>query len=99
MNEIRPLLNEATEQMQNTDRFLRIVKTHTEITELTAEVVNEFIEKIIIGETVIIQPRRFSHWKDEKRQNIRIIYNYVGAVPQDDEAVTAETRQKITTAV
>jgi hypothetical protein len=47
---------------------------------------------------VIIEPRRFSHWKDEKWQNVRIVYNYVGTVPQAGEIVTAETREKITTA-
>jgi hypothetical protein len=82
MAELQPLIDATMEQTQNTDRFLRVVKSYTEITELTAEVVNEFIERIEIGETVIMTPRRFKHWKNEKQQNIRIIYNYIGSVPE-----------------
>lgn len=97
MNELQPLIDEAAEQALNTDRFLQIVKTHTEIETLTAEVVNEFIERIVVGETVITQPRKFSHWKDEKQQSIKIIYIYIGVIPETGEAVTAETREKIIT--
>ncbi len=94
LNELRPVIAEAEEQTLNTDRFLRIVKSYTEIDTLTAEVVNEFIEKIVVGETMMVQPRRFSHWADEKRQNIRIVYNYIGDVPQDGEPLTAIARGK-----
>ena len=76
-----------------------MVRRFTEIKELTAEVVNEFIERIEVGETAIVEPRRFSHWKDEKRQNVRIVYNYIGTVSHKGEAVTAETREKITATV
>jgi predicted nucleic acid-binding Zn-ribbon protein len=99
MDALRPLLEEAEEQSHSTDRFLRMVKRFTEIKSLTAEVVNEFIERIEIGETVVIAPRKHSHWKDEKQQSIRIVYNYIGAVPQAGEAVSAETREKTTTAM
>jgi len=94
MNELRPLIMAAAEQAQGTERFLRLVKRYTEIEELTAEIVNEFIERIVVGETELVAPRRFSHWKDEKRQNIRIVYNYVGAVPSEGEPITADTRGK-----
>jgi len=89
-------LEQAEADVQGINKFLGLVKRFTEITELTAEIVSEFIERIEIGETVIVAPRRFSHWKDEKRQNIRIVYNYIGAVAQEDEAVTARTREKTT---
>lgn len=81
LDTLRPLIAEAEEQTLNIDRFLRIVKSYTEIDTLTAEVVSEFIEKIVVGETVMVQPRRFSHWADEKRQNVRIVYNYIGDAP------------------
>ena len=99
LDELRPLLEQVEEETQSTDRFLRLVKAHTEIETLTAEVVNEFIERIEVGETVILEPRKFKHWKDEKCQNIRIVYNYVGTVPQAGETVTAVTREKTTTTV
>ena len=99
INVLRPLIDAAAEQEVSTDRFLRLVRAHTEITELTAEVVNEFIARIEVGETVIVAPRRFSHWKDEKRQEVKIIYNYIDMIPQTDETVMAETREKTTTTI
>ena len=91
------MLERAEEETQSVDRFMRLVRTYTEIEALTADVVNEFIERIEVGETVVVKPRRFSHWKDEKRQNIRIVYNYIGAVPQEDKAVEMSTREKTVT--
>ncbi len=99
LNEFRPLLEQAEEETQSTDRFLRLVNRHTEITALTAEVVSEFIDRIEVGETVIVTPRKHAHWKDEKWQKVRIVYNYVGAVPQEDEAAGAATREKTIAAI
>ena len=96
-NELRPMLGRVEAHAQDIDRFLRLVKRFTEITELTAEIVNEFIERIEVSETLIVAPRRFGHWKDEKRQNVRIVYNYIGVVSQEGEAATAKTREKTTT--
>lgn len=94
MDDLLPLINKASEQTENIDRFLRLVKRFTEIKELTAEVVNEFIERIEVGETVMVNPRRFPHWADEKRQNIRIVYNYIGAMPQEGEEISASASNK-----
>ena len=76
MDALRPVLEQAEAQTQGIDKFLRMVKRFTEIKELSAEVVSEFIERIEVGETVMVNPRRFPHWADEKRQNIKIVYNY-----------------------
>ncbi|MDD2648394.1 MAG: DUF4368 domain-containing protein, partial [Eubacteriales bacterium] len=91
---LRPVLEQAEAQTQGIDKFLRMVKRFTEIKELSAEVVSEFIERIEVGETVMVNPRRFSHWADEKRQNIRIVYNYIGAMPQEDEPIIASASGK-----
>jgi len=99
MDALRPVLEQAEADAQGIEKFLRLVKRFTEIEDLTAEIVSEFIERIEVGETVIVTPRRFSNWKDEKRQNVRIVYNYIGAVPQEGEAATAETREKMAAAV
>jgi len=89
------LIDEAESQTVNVDRFLTLIKRHTDIEELTGEIVSEFIEKIIIGETVMVNKRRFSHWADEKRQEMRIIYNYVGEIPQESgEAITTNASGK-----
>jgi len=96
MDALRPALEQADIEAKNIGRFLRMVKRFTEIEELTAEVVSEFIERIEVGETEIVEPRKFSHWKDEKRQKVRILYNYIGDAPKDGEATIAETREKTT---
>ena len=98
LDELRPMLERAEEKIQCVDRFMRLVRAYTEIEALTADVLNEFIERIVVGETVVVVPRRFSHWKDEKRQNIRIVYNYIGAVLQEGKAVETTTREKTITA-
>ncbi|MFA5629791.1 MAG: DUF4368 domain-containing protein [Dehalococcoidales bacterium] len=88
------MLEQAEAQTQGIVKFLRGFKRFTEIKELNAEVVSEFIERIGIGETVMVNPRRFSHWADEKRQYIRIVCNYIGAMPQEKKAVTASASGK-----
>jgi DNA invertase Pin-like site-specific DNA recombinase len=90
INELLPLIEETEKQEISTDEFLRLVKAHTEIKELTTEIVNEFILRIEVSETVIIQPRRYKHWKDEKQQKVKIVYNYIDTIPQTYEAVTRE---------
>jgi len=95
MDAIRPVLEQTEAQTQGIDKFLRTVKRFTEIKELSAEVVSEFIERIEVGETMMVNPRRFPHWADEKRQNIRIVYNYIGVMPQEEEPITASASGKI----
>ncbi|NLB80886.1 MAG: DUF4368 domain-containing protein [Clostridiaceae bacterium] len=94
MDALRPVLEQAKAQTQGIDKFLRTVKRFTEIKELSAEVVSEFIERIEVGETEMVNQRRFPHWADEKRQNIRIVYNYIGTIPQEGEPITASASGK-----
>ncbi len=77
--ELELLLGTASEQTENIESFLRLVRSYTAITELTAEVVHEFIEKVFVGETVYTPPK-YSHWGREKTQEIKIIYNYLGDI-------------------
>lgn len=69
---IKAELNEAKEQSDNLNKFMRLVRKYTDITELTPEIVRSFIEKILVykGEKGHI-----------KRQTIEIIYNCIGAIP------------------
>ena len=65
-------LDAAKEQNLNIVRFLKIVRKYTEITQLSAEIIRDFIEKIIV-------------YKAEKEdgvrtKRIRIIYNCIGAI-------------------
>ena len=78
-SELEILIGEATQQNTNIESFLRLVKSFTEVTELTAEVVHEFIEKVLVGEAVYTPPK-YSHWGRGKTQEVRIIYNYLGDI-------------------
>ena len=61
---------EASEK--NIAKFIAIVKSYTEVIELTPEILNSFIDKIYIG-----KPERL----DGKRvQEVKIIYKLIGAV-------------------
>ncbi|MFZ2540096.1 MAG: DUF4368 domain-containing protein [Oscillospiraceae bacterium] len=62
----------AKEQSSNTDRFLKLVKKYTEITELDAEIIREFIDKIIVFKAEKTDGHR--------TQKIQIYYNCIGAV-------------------
>jgi len=71
----------ATEQVQtdNAERFIGLVKKYTEIPELTAEIIREFIEKVEVHSAERIDGR--------KVQRITIHYNHIGEFqpPTDKE--------------
>lgn len=65
-------LTVTEEREKNVAKFVAIVKSYTEVTELTPEILNNFIDKIFIG-----KPERI----DGKRvQDVKIVYKLVGAV-------------------
>ncbi len=45
---LRKELSNAKEPNNNIAKFMRLVKKYTEITELTPEIVREFIDKVIV---------------------------------------------------
>lgn len=53
-------------------KFVSVMKSYTEVTELTPEILNSFIEKIYIG-----KPERIN---GQRVQEVKIIYKPVGAV-------------------
>ena len=76
-NKLKILTNElATAQKETADlnKFMRLVKRYTEITELSPEIVRTFIDKIYVHKG---EKAQGGH-----RQTIEIIYNCVGAVPE-----------------
>jgi len=81
VSELEILISDATAQTASVDSFLRLVRSYTEIGELTTEIVHEFIDKVPVGEAGYA-PGRYSHWAREKTQEIRIIYNYIGDVSE-----------------
>ena len=70
---LRKELSTAKEDADNVTKFMRLVKRYTEITELTPEVVREFIEKVVVHQAEKVNGK--------KRQAVEIIYNCVGAIP------------------
>jgi len=79
--ELGAMIGKATEQTANVESFLRLVRSFTEVEALSAEVVHEFIEKVLVGEAEYTAPR-FSHWARGKTQEVRIIYNYLGDISE-----------------
>lgn len=73
IGELRSSVDEMRSQAINTGRFMKLVKKYTDITELNAEILREFIQKIIVHQ---------AEKKDGHRtQRITIVYNFIGEVP------------------
>lgn len=70
---LRKELSTAKEEADNVTKFMRLVKRYTEITELTPEIVREFIQKVIVHQAEKVNGKR--------RQAVEIIYNCVGVIP------------------
>ena len=66
-------LSAVQKETADINKFLRLVKKYTEITELKPEIVRTFIDKIYIHKG---EKAQGGH-----RQTIEIIYNCVGAIP------------------
>ena len=63
-------LQRASDDEQNVERFLKIVDKYTEISELTYELLRDFIDKILI----------FENDKVNHTRKIVISYNFVGNI-------------------
>ena len=76
---LKQTLDAAKEQNLNIDRFLKIVRKYTEFSDLSGEIIRDFIEKIIVYKAEKVDGVR--------TQRIRIIYNCIGAIdfPKLDE--------------
>ena len=68
-------------EKENLSKFIRLVKRYTEIPELTAEILNAFIDRIYVGEKVKgVSPTGKRNWRYKSTRAIKIIYKFVGAV-------------------
>ncbi|MDR0220772.1 MAG: DUF4368 domain-containing protein [Lachnospiraceae bacterium] len=74
--ELEKLISETQTATDNIDKFIRLVRSYTQVETLTAEIAREFIEKIIIGEP------RYTKARNEKTQEVRIVFNYIGDVAE-----------------
>lgn len=72
ISELQSLVNTAKEKTLNAESFLKLVKKYTDIQKLDAEIIREFIEKVIVFKAEKVDGHR--------QQRIQIIYNCIGAV-------------------
>ena len=82
VRELKALIAAEQENSANVDSFLAIVRKYTEITELTAEVIREFVEKVYV-----YQAERVNGYKVQK---IRIVWNCIGEFEFPASASTAK---------
>ena len=80
---LRQEFSKAKEQSDTVTRFMRSVRKYTEITELTPELVREFVQKVVVYQAEKINGRR--------TQRIDIYFNGVGQIllPTQDKRETA----------
>ena len=91
IDEELPQLTEALQNLKdsstNIDRFLEDARKYTEIPELTAEILNTFIERIEVGE-------RGERYSRTAPQEIRIVYRDIGLIDELPETMQAQTAIK-----
>lgn len=68
--ELKRLISAEKESVVNVNAFIELVKRRTEIKELTAEVIREYVEKVIVFQAETID--------GVKTQRIKIIWNCIG---------------------
>jgi DNA invertase Pin-like site-specific DNA recombinase len=70
VTELKSIMTEEKESALNVDHFLSLVRKYTDINELTAEIIREFVEKIYVYKAERIDGRRV--------QRIKIVWNCIG---------------------
>lgn len=68
--ELKNMIAAEKECSVNVDRFLSLVQKYTDVKELNAEIIREFVEKIYVHQAERIN--------GNKIQRIRIIWNCIG---------------------
>ena len=72
IDELERFMAETKEKTLNAEYFLSLVRKYTDIRELDAEIVREFVDRIIVHKAETVNGHR--------QQRIEIIYNCVGIV-------------------
>lgn len=79
--ELRREADKAQEAAVNVDKFMSIVRKHTSFEELTPTLLREFVEKIVVHETVAADGKRRGK---QRTQEIEIYYSFVGKLDLPD---------------
>ena len=82
---LRKEISVARDEGESVERFFKLLNKYTDITEIDAEIIRTFIEKVIVYEAVQVD--------NVKTQKVKIIYNCVGAVSIPSE-ITVQARTK-----
>ena len=82
--ELKSTMTSEKESALGVDHFLALVRKYTDIKELTAEIIREFVEKIYVYKAECIEGRRV--------QRIKIVYNCIGEF--DPPVSTSTTKQE-----
>ena len=78
---LREELSKAQEATANAEKFMNVVRRHTTIEELNPTLLREFVEKIVVHESVALDGKRRGKLR---RQEIEIYYSFVGKVELPD---------------
>ena len=81
--ELNSLIDTEKKGAANVEGFLGIVRKYTDIQELTAEIIREFVERIYVYQA--------EKTDGKKLQRVRIVWNFIGelpmsAVPEKDKS-------------
>lgn len=95
VSELEAAIAEAREQRLNVDSFLGMVRRYTDITELTAEIIRSFVEKIEVKKPEKVPGAR------TKKQTLVIWWNFIGVVdiPQQEQKETGIAHMIVSYAV
>lgn len=88
-SELKQAISTQKQDYENPQRFIALVKRHTDFTELTTPMLNEFIEKVIVHEATGDRAHR--------KQKVDIYFNFIGNfVPprQEPDAPTLTAEQQ-----
>ncbi|MBQ5814188.1 MAG: DUF4368 domain-containing protein, partial [Clostridia bacterium] len=81
--ELRTAIAAEKETALNADHFITLVRKYTEIPELTAEIIREFVEKVYVYKAEKVDGHRV--------QRIRIVYNCIGEFTLPDTPTNEKT--------
>lgn len=86
--EIESFMQTEKENADNASAFIQIVRKYSEINELTATMLHEFVEKIMVYQA---QKDEYGH----RVQRIKIYYNFIGEIVIPDEYLQDEEDEDI----
>ena len=81
VTELKSQISAEEESGLNVDRFLALVRKYTDVKELNAEIIREFVEKVIVHQTEEVGGQRV--------QKVRIIWNCIGEIEAPEMQKTA----------